>query len=103
MLWVVFAGMTGLAALAALWPLVFARARPDAAPGEETFYKAQLGEIDRDVARGQLPAAEAAGARTEAARRLIAASAAAAFEGARPAAPRARGIAAVAIALVVPI
>jgi cytochrome c-type biogenesis protein CcmH len=103
MLWVVFAGMTGLAALAALWPLVSARARPDAAPGDAAFYKAQLGEIDRDVARGQLPPDEAAGARTEAARRLIAASAMAAFEGARPAAPRARGIAAAAIALAVPI
>jgi cytochrome c-type biogenesis protein CcmH len=103
MLWVVFAGMTGLAALAALWPLVFRRAGAEAGPGDAAFYKAQLGEIERDVARGQLPADEAAGARTEAARRLIAASAAAAFEGARPAAPRARGIAAVAIALAVPI
>jgi len=40
------------------------------------LYQAQLAEIDRDVERGQLPRAEAAAARAEAARRLIAASAA---------------------------
>ena len=74
MLWVVLAGMTGLAALAAVWPLL-RRARPDAVvPPDAAFYKAQLGEIERDVARGFLPAGEAAGARVEAARRLIAAS-----------------------------
>ncbi len=77
MLWFVFAGMTGLAVLCALWPLAFRRkGGPDAA-SEVAFYKAQLGEIERDVERGQLPAEEAAGARAEAARRLIAASAAA--------------------------
>ena len=103
MLWVVLAGMTGLAALAALWPLVFGRRRALPPPGEAAFFKAQLGEIDRDVARGQLPAEEAAGARAEAARRLIAASAAATAERVGPEAPWARRVAAAAIALAVPI
>jgi cytochrome c-type biogenesis protein CcmH len=76
MLWFVLAGMTGLAALCALWPLAFRGRRDSEAASEVTFYKAQLGEIERDVERGQLPADEAAGARAEAARRLIAASAA---------------------------
>ena len=76
MLWVVFAGMTGLAALAAVWPLIRGARRGASVPADAAFYKAQLGEIERDVARGFLPADEAAGARVEAARRLIAASAA---------------------------
>jgi cytochrome c-type biogenesis protein CcmH len=74
MIWIVFALMTGAAALCALWPLLRAR---NAAGGEArtlAFYKQQIAEIDRDVARGQLPETEAAGARTEAARRLISAS-----------------------------
>lgn len=75
-LWIVLAGMTGLTVLCALWPLAF-RAKPglDAA-SEAAFYKAQLNEIEQDVERGHLPAEEAAGARAETARRLIAASAA---------------------------
>ncbi len=76
MLWVVLAGMTGLAALAAVWPLIRGARRGAATSADAAFYKAQLGEIERDVARGFLPADEAAGARVEAARRLIAASAA---------------------------
>ena len=74
--------MTGLAALAAVWPLVRGARRGASVPADAAFYKAQLGEIERDVARGFLPADEAAGARVEAARRLIAASAATA-DGAR--------------------
>jgi len=75
MLWLALAVMTGLAVLVALWPLAFRRARPPAAAREVGFYQAQLAEIDRDVDRGQLPQPEAAAARAEAARRLIAASA----------------------------
>ncbi len=75
-LWIVLAGMTGLAVLCALWPLAF-RASQSAAPASDiAFYKGQIGEIERDVERGQLPPQEAAAARAEAARRLIAASAA---------------------------
>ena len=75
MLWFALAVMTGLAVLAALWPLAFRRAPGFDAASEAAFYKAQLEEIDRDVERGQLPQPEAASARAEAARRLIAASA----------------------------
>jgi cytochrome c-type biogenesis protein CcmH len=72
MFWLAAAGMTGLAALAVLWPLSLRRPRSSGNEGEAAFYRAQLREIDRDVERGQMPAAEAASARAEAARRLIA-------------------------------
>ena len=74
--------MTGVAVLGALWPLSRRRSRADGEAHAIAFHKAQLAEIDRDVERGQLPAAEAAGARAEAARRLIAASEAAKAPGA---------------------
>jgi cytochrome c-type biogenesis protein CcmH len=75
-LWIVLAGMTGLAVLCALWPLAF-RANQSPAPASDVaFYKGQIGEIERDVERGQLPPGEAAAARAEAVRRLLAASAA---------------------------
>jgi len=77
MLWVAFALMTGAAILCALWPLTRRRSPPEGQARAIGFHKAQLAEIDRDVERGQLPPGEAAGARAEAARRLIAASEAA--------------------------
>ena len=76
MLWFTLAVMTGLAVL--VGPLaagVSARARRRRGR-EVAFYRAQLAEIERDVDRGQLPRDEAAAARAEAGRRLIAASAA---------------------------
>jgi len=78
MVWFILAGMAAFAALAVVWPVL--RASPpsadaEAASSEAAFYKAQLDEIERDVERGQLPQSEAAGARAEAARRLIAAAA----------------------------
>ncbi len=103
MLWFVLAGMTGLAALCALWPLAFRRKAESDSAGEVAFYKAQLGEIERDVERGQLPAEEAAGARAEAARRLIAASAAPSVDTAAGDSLTLRRMAAVFILLVVPI
>ena len=102
MLWVVLAGMTGLAALAAVWPLVRGARRGASIPADAAFYKAQLGEIERDVARGFLPADEAAGARVEAARRLIAASAATA-DGAVADAPGLRRGWAIAIVVAAPV
>jgi cytochrome c-type biogenesis protein CcmH len=74
MIWAVFVLMTAAAVLCALWPLVRRRGRQEGEARTIAFYKAQIAEIDRDVARGQLPEAEAGGARIEAARRLIAAS-----------------------------
>ncbi len=78
MLWFILAGMAAIAALAAIWPVLRASPpSPDADPAtsEAAFYKAQVDEIQRDVERGQLPQGEAASARAEAARRLIAAGA----------------------------
>ena len=102
MLWVVLAGMTGLAALAAVWPLIRGARRGASIPVDATFYKAQLGEIERDVARGFLPADEAAGARVEAARRLIAASEATADDAAADAPGLRRGWA-IAIVVAAPV
>jgi cytochrome c-type biogenesis protein CcmH len=75
MVWFILAGMAAFAALAALWPIL--RSSPESAEvepesSESAFYKAQLEEIRRDVERGQLPQSEAASARAEAARRLLA-------------------------------
>jgi cytochrome c-type biogenesis protein CcmH len=103
MLWFVLAGMTGLAVLCALWPLAFRRKGGAEAASEVAFYQAQLGEIDRDVERGQLPAGEAAGARAEAGRRLIAASAAAPGRSGAGEAATPRRIGAALIVIVVPL
>jgi cytochrome c-type biogenesis protein CcmH len=103
MLWVVLAGMTGLAALAAVWPLVRGARRSASVSADAAFYKAQLGEIERDVARGFLPADQAAGARVEAARRLIAASAATADSVAAADAPALRRWWAIAIVVAAPV
>jgi cytochrome c-type biogenesis protein CcmH len=94
--------MTGLAALVAVWPLVRGARREASISADAAFYKAQLGEIERDVARGVLPADQAAGARVEAARRLIAASAAP-DDGAVADAPGLRRGWAIAIAVAAPI
>jgi len=75
MVWFILAGMAAFAALAAIWPVLRSSppsAEAEAASSESAFYKAQLDEIRRDVERGQLPQSEAASARAEAARRLIA-------------------------------
>jgi cytochrome c-type biogenesis protein CcmH len=76
MVWLVLAGITACAVLAAVWPLLRlgAGATADPAANEAAFYKAQLEEIRRDVERGLLPQGEAESARAEAARRLIAAA-----------------------------
>ena len=103
MLWFVLAGMTGLAVLCAAWPLAFRRQGGLDAASEVAFYKAQLGEIERDVERGQLPAEEAAGARAEAARRLIAASGAAPGTSGAGEAPTQRRIAAAFVLIFVPL
>ena len=73
MIWVVFALLTGVAVLAMLWPLLHAPqavARKDA---NVAFYEAQIAEIGRDAERGLISAVDAAAAKVEAGRRLIAA------------------------------
>jgi len=68
--------MTALAALAVLWPLSRARAVKAAREADLAVYRDQLAEIGRDAKAGRLPPAEAEAARTEVARRMLAADAA---------------------------
>jgi cytochrome c-type biogenesis protein CcmH len=70
-IWIIFAAMAGAAVMAVLWPLSRKPAADVGGDPETQFYREQLAEIDRDVARGLLSASEAEGARTEAARRLL--------------------------------
>lgn len=87
MMWVAIGLMTAVAIAALLLPLWrrLAPAQPRAVYDLEV-YRDQLTEIDRDLARGLIGEAEAKAARTEIARRALAASAAS--EAAVPEAPR---------------
>ncbi len=70
--WIAAGGM-GLAILA-LFVLALIRARAEIASASEydlKVYRDQLAEIDRDLARGTLPADEADRQRTEVSRRLL--------------------------------
>jgi cytochrome c-type biogenesis protein CcmH len=72
-LWFVFALMTAAAIFAVLWPL--RRGSETLAGGSETaVYADQLAEIDRDLAAGLIASPEAAAARVEISRRLLAAA-----------------------------
>ena len=72
MLWFVFALMTAAAIFAVLWPLGRAGLPPQDG-NEAAVYRDQLTEIDRDVATGLINPPEAAAARVEISRRLLAA------------------------------
>jgi cytochrome c-type biogenesis protein CcmH len=99
MLGLALASMTGAAVLVVL--IALARSR-DAAPapgGDVAVYRDQIDEIERDRARGLIGGAEAASARAEIARRLIAAADRADAEIAASSSARRRRIAA-AVALV---
>ena len=76
MIWVVFAVMTGVAVLAFLWPLAGKPRDLARAEIEANLYRQEIAGIDRDVDRGLMTPADAADARAEAARRLLAVSAA---------------------------
>ncbi|BAR99968.1 cytochrome c heme lyase subunit CcmH [Blastochloris viridis] len=97
MFWVTLASMTALAALAVLLPLV--RRRTAAAAPDLAIYRDQLAEVERDLAGGQITAAEAGAARVEVKRRLLAA--ADRLAASAPGAARARGWAVAAAGLVV--
>jgi cytochrome c-type biogenesis protein CcmH len=73
MLWFVFALMTAAAIFAVLWPLSRGN-RPQHDGSEAVVYKDQLAEIDRDVSAGLINPPEAAAARVEISRRLLAAA-----------------------------
>jgi len=75
LVWVVFAVLTAIAAIAVLLP--YARARREAGDlggSDAEVYKDQLSEIDKDLERGALSEAEAESARLEISRRLLKAS-----------------------------
>ncbi|MDX3808436.1 c-type cytochrome biogenesis protein CcmI [Bosea thiooxidans] len=72
MIWAIFAVMTGAAIFALLWPLSRASVPRFADTADaRSLYRSQLGEIDRDLARGLIAAEEADAARAEAGRRLL--------------------------------
>jgi cytochrome c-type biogenesis protein CcmH len=72
-LWFVFALMTAAAIFAVLWPL--RRGGPTLSGGSETaVYTDQLAEIDRDLESGLIGPSEAAAARVEISRRILAAA-----------------------------
>jgi cytochrome c-type biogenesis protein CcmH len=85
MLWLIFALMTAAAVFAVLWPLGH---KPSTVRGgsDRLVYQDQLREIDRDHAAGLIGEAEAATARIEISRRLLAAAATEAQDSAAPAA-----------------
>ena len=75
MIWVVFAILTGIAVLSVLWPLARARDRASAGVAvDRALYDATIASIDRDRERGLTSEVDARAARTEAARRLLAAA-----------------------------
>jgi cytochrome c-type biogenesis protein CcmH len=72
-LWFVFALMTAAAVFAVLWPLGRGNRTP-ADGNEAAVYRDQLAEVDRDVSAGLINPPEAAAARVEISRRLLAAA-----------------------------
>ena len=75
MLWLVLTLLTAGAVVMVLSPVWRRRDIDDGRSREVEFYRSQIGEIDREVDRGQLPDTEADAARAEAGRRLMAAAA----------------------------
>src|ERR1700744_392136 len=72
-LWFVFALMTAAAVFAVLWPLG-RRNRAQAEGNEAAVYRDQLSEVERDASTGLINSPEAAAARVEISRRLLAAA-----------------------------
>lgn len=72
-LWFALALMTAAAILAVLWPLA-RRGRELRAGSDVAVYRDQLEEIERDRAAGLIEDSEAAGAKVEVSRRLLAAA-----------------------------
>ena len=75
LLWVAFAVLTAFAALAIVWPLARAdRDRSADAEGDVAVYREQLKALDNEISRGVLSAEEAAAAKVEISRRMLAAA-----------------------------
>jgi cytochrome c-type biogenesis protein CcmH len=73
-IWIIFALLTGAAVFSVLWPLSRRPRVQDLRELDVAFYQAQTAEIERDATRGLIGAEEAGNAKTEAARRLMAAA-----------------------------
>lgn len=72
LVWIIFAVMTAIAAVAVLLPFAQAQRRATSEGGSDAeVYKDQLEEIEKDVERGVVSAAEADAARLEISRRLL--------------------------------
>jgi cytochrome c-type biogenesis protein CcmH len=99
--WILAAAMTAAALLLILLPLL--RATPQA-PTREAYdrevYRDQLGEVDRDHARGLINAAQADAAKAEIGRRMLAGSE---TVTSAPTAPRSARLLALLLALLVPV
>src|SRR3974390_2010947 len=102
-LWLVFAVMTAAAIFAVLWPL--GRRKPLREGNDVAVYRDQLDEIGRDRSAGLIGEAEAAAARIEVSRRLLAAVDVAAAEKPAPeaAAGRRRQVTAIVGLVLLPI
>lgn len=74
LIWTFLAVMTGVAVLAVLLPLSRSRGGVSSGDHDTAVYRDQLREIERDLERGVIAPAEAAAARVEVGRRLLAAS-----------------------------
>ncbi|WP_026606393.1 c-type cytochrome biogenesis protein CcmI [Methylocapsa acidiphila] len=72
MLWLIFALLTGSAALSILWPLIKTPRGLSQGATEVALYKAQIAEIDRDAAQGLIAADDVESVKADAARRLMA-------------------------------
>lgn len=71
LIWIIFAGLTGVAVIAVLLPLGRRSARPVVAADARAMYDAQMSDLERDLDRGVIAPADAELARAEIARRLI--------------------------------
>jgi cytochrome c-type biogenesis protein CcmH len=99
MFWIAAAGLMGLTCLALLAALGGGRVAAEDADHDRRFYAAQLAEIERQKSLGLMGDAEAQAARTEAARRLLAAADA---PSTRSLEGGGRRLAAIAVLIVVP-
>jgi cytochrome c-type biogenesis protein CcmH len=70
-IWIILLAMTAAAVMAVLWPLSRYYAVGRQANPDTQFYREQLAEIERDLARGVLLPSEAEAAKAEAGRRLL--------------------------------
>ena len=88
MIWIVFAAMTAAVVSALLVPVIRNRGRAhtvDRNAHDRAVFRDQLAELERDVQRGTIGAAEAEAARNEISRRLIAVAEVTPDQGKRPA------------------